>query len=505
MSGASGYQAAKRELASLRRFVVRPRTADEDALPGLPEMRARSREMLMNAPLASGAVKTVVTNVVGTGLRVSAQADRGTLLALEVATEDDIQAMEHAFEREFRLFCRSEHCDAAQRLSFAEMQELAFRTVLASGDCFAAMVAAPGRFGFAVQLFEADRVSNPSRKPNSETLADGVEYDAAGKPVAIHVAELPRTGVGARNWRRLPLRAPDGAPRVLHMLHAERIGQSRGVPYLAPVIGMLKDLDRYSQAEITAAVLNACIAILGKGPDGGSPLKSATTDASTGGLRQADINFESGMVLEGFMPGETIKSFSPDRPSQGFDPFVQAVLRQVGVALELPFEILIKHFTASYSAARAALLQAWGFFMVGRGRHAAQFCQPIYEAVITSAVLSGRLEVPGFLQDPVIRAAWLGTRWTGPSMGQIQPEAEVRAAERRIALQISSRARETAALTGDDWEAVAAELAGEAALLDRLGLPRGDAMDAAALAPPDPEPDSDNEAAPAPPSDEATP
>jgi hypothetical protein len=32
---------------------------------------------------------------------------------------------------------------------------------------------------------------------------------------------------------------------------------------------------------------------------------------------------------------------------------VLAVLRQIGVALGLPFEVLVKHFKASYSAARA--------------------------------------------------------------------------------------------------------------------------------------------------------
>lgn len=476
-TGPSGYQAAKRELAALRNFVARPRTADEDALPGLPELRARSREMMMNAPLASGAVKTVVTNVVGTGLRLSAQVNRHILASIGISAEA-AEEYEHALEAEWQLFCRRENADHAQRLCFEEMQELAFRSVLGSGDCFVAAVARPAGadFDFALQLIEADRVSNPSRKASTETLADGIEYTDAGVPVACHVAELPRTGTGARNWRRLPLRAVDGSPRVLHLMHGERIGQSRGVPYLAPVVATLKDLDRYSQAELTAAVLNACIAILGESPKGDSPLK-AGADAGGGGLRRADINFESGMVLEGFMPGETLKSFAPDRPSQGFDPFVLAVLRQVGVALELPFELLVKHFTASYSAARAALLQAAGFFKARRVWLARNMCQPSYELVVRNAVLRGTLVLPGFLEDSRLRMAWLGTRWTGDSFGQINPEIEVRAAERRIRLGLSSRTRETAELTGENWEAVVAEAAAEAALLRELGLPQGDALD----------------------------
>jgi capsid protein len=53
---------------------------------------------------------------------------------------------------------------------------------------------------------------------------------------------------------------------------------------------------------------------------------------------------------------------NPARPNPEFDAFVMSILRQIGVGLEIPYEILIKHFTASYSASRAALETAWQFF-----------------------------------------------------------------------------------------------------------------------------------------------
>ena len=500
-SMASGYQAAKRELAALRNLSAKSQTADADTLPNLDTIRARSRHLIMNAPLAGGAVGTVVTNVVGVGLRMSPQADGRALAALAGITPDQVRTFEEAAEREWRLFCRAEHADAAGGLSFAQIQELAFRSVLGSGDTFAAAVAAPrgAPFDFALQLLEADRVSNPHFKTDSETLAGGVEYDAGGRPVAYHVAEIDRTTSVKRSWRRLPAMAPDGTPRVLHLIHRERIGQSRGVPYLAPVMAALADLDRYTQAEITAAVLNASIAILGESPTGDSPLKAeaaAAGNASAPGLARADIQFEPGMVLEGFMPGETIKSFDATRPNQGFDPFVQAVLRQVGARLGLPFEILVLHFTASYSAARAALLQAWAFFRARRAWLAAGLCQPTYELVLRNAILRGRIAAPGFLADPAIRAAWCAARWTGPSPGQIDPLKEVKAAEMRLALRLSTRTRETAELTGDDWEQVAAEFAEEEKMLAELGItPPVEAGPAPSDQPlPDAEPDAEDPA-----------
>ncbi len=472
----SGYDAARRERAGLRNFNAQPRTADADTLPSLDLQRARSRDMLRNAPLAAGAVNTVVTNVVGTGLTVSAQAHRPRLAALAGITPDQVAEFEAAAEGEWSLFCRAEHCDALGQTDFAAMQELAFRAVLESGDVFAPFVARPagGPFDFAVQLIEADRVSNPNRRADSQTLAAGVEFDTAGRPVAYHVADIPRVIGAPSKWTRLAAAAPDGSRRVLHLLHRRRIDQTRGVPYLAPVMATLKDLDRYTDAEITAAVLNACVAILGTSPDGAAPMKAEAqatgAAASTGQLQRASIDFEPGLVLEGFRPDEKLASFSPDRPSQGFDPFVQAILRHVGVALELPFEVLVKHFTASYSAARAALLQAWAFFRMRRAWLAGVFCQPVYEMVVHNAVLRGRVAAPRFLEDPRIRAAYLRTRWTGPAAGQLDPLKEVNAAEKRISLKLSTRTRETAELSGDDWEDIATELAWEDDVIDGLGL-----------------------------------
>lgn len=464
-SALSGYEAAKRERAALRNFHASARTADEDVLPGLDDLRARSRHMMMNAPIARGAVQTVVTNAVGAGLRVSAQPDRAALLMLRGVTEAQAGEFEDAAQREWRLFNRKEHADIHGRMSFRRMQELAFRSVLVSGDCFVAVVQARrgSPYDFALQLIEADRVCNPHYRSDTDTLAGGIEYDESGTPLAIHVAEITRKGGAKRNWRRLAMRAADGTPRVLHLVQQERIGQSRGVPYLAPVIGPLKDLDRYSEAELTAAVLNASIAIVSQSADGAADLAedAARTGQAQPGFLRANIEFEPGMVLEGFAPNEGPKSFAADRPNAGFDPFVQAVLRQVGVALELPFEVLVKHFTASYSAARAALLQAWSFFRGRREWLAEEMCQPVYELVLRNAILRGRLMAPGFLEDAAVRAAWVGTRWTGPSMGQIQPQAEIRAAREAVEARFTSRTRVAAEIFGDDWEAVEDELAWE--------------------------------------------
>ena len=151
-------------------------------------------------------------------------------------------------------------------------------------------------------------------------------------------------------------------------------------------------------------------------------------------------------------PGESIECVDPNRPNIAFDPFVKAVLQQVGVALELPFEVLIKHFTASYSASRAALLEAWRFFKARRKWMAANFCDPIYETWMAEAVASGRIVAPGFFADAAIRAAYLGADWIGSSPGHIQPLQEAEAEQTWIDMGVKTIAEVTSEATGGDWQ-----------------------------------------------------
>lgn len=78
-------------------------------------------------------------------------------------------------------------------------------------------------------------------------------------------------------------------------------------------------------------------------------------------------------------PGEDVVFADPKRPGSGFPGFVEAVATQVGAALEIPKDLLMKAFNASYSASRAALLEAWKAFQMRRQWFTADFCRPIYE------------------------------------------------------------------------------------------------------------------------------
>lgn len=496
-----GYTGGRKDRRSMSQWAARGGSADADLLPDLPTLRARSRDLARNAPLAAGALNTVVTNTIGTGLKVQPKIDR-ELLGFNDETAAD--RWERDAARVFQLWAGSPACDVTGTQDFIGLQNLAFRSTLESGDVFAVkrFIERPGEpFGYRLQMIEADRVSNPrfqgdgSALESGNTIAAGVERDADGRAVAYWLTASHPGAIRPKvqKWSRLEAFRPSGGRNVLHLFDRRRPGQARGVPYLAPVIESLKELDKYTEAERMAAVVSAMFTVFIKS-EGSAGMPPIDSDIQSTGASASDkdIKLASGMILE-LNKGEDIVTADPGRPNQAFDQFVLAILRQVGAALELPLELVIKHFTASYSASRAAMLEAFKFFKARRQWLTGNFCQPCYEDVLIEAVARGMLIAPGFFDHPAIARAWSAAEWVGPAQGQIDPLKEVNAAEKRVNLGVSTLERETAELTGGDWEQNHTQRVKEKSrratdgLTDQAAVP---AAPPAALSPP-PDPDED--------------
>jgi lambda family phage portal protein len=449
------YHGASRTKKSLAGWVFGGGSPDEDILDNLDTLRQRSRDLYMGgATLATGALKTARTNVIGTGLRLHPMID-AEFLGL---SEDDENELKRTIEREFALWAESVDCDATRRDNFYELQQLAFLSQLMSGDCFALlpMFRRPySVYDLRIRLIEADRCCNPSKVDKSKDIKGGVEVDKNGEVVAYYFVNrhpLSQSG-GKPEWARVEAFGKStGRRNVLHLMESERPEQRRGVPILAPVIEALKQLGRYTEAELMAAVISGMFTVFIKSEAPEGPLGGAIpTEQQVSGQDEGSYQLGNGAII-GLAPGEDINTANPGRPNIAFDGFVTAILRQVGAALEIPYELLVKHFTASYSASRAALLEAWKMFRMRRTWLASDFCQPIYEEWFAEAVTKGRIVAPGFFDDPLIRRAYTQAEWHGPSMGQIDPLKEVTAAKIRVEEGFSTRARETAELTGGDFE-----------------------------------------------------
>lgn len=465
------------------------RDAKADTLRLLPTQRGASRELARTSPIAVGAINTNVDRVVGTGLALSAQPNRAVLgWSLEQALE-----WKGIVQREFSLWGDSPECDIGQELNFYQQQGLVLRSALESGDCFTLLPdgqrTSTQPYALRLQVLEADRVGNPLGQMDTARMAGGVRLNDAGAPDAYHLYDqhpggwLPGQGgvLYAGQW--IDRLGRSGRRRMLHHYRKLRPGMPRGVPYLAPIIDCIKQISRYTEAEIMAAVITSYLTVFIETPTGSSAPVFDGTAPGDGGAGQ-EVGLGMGAVV-GLAPGEKASMINPGRPNPNFEPFILAVIKQMGMALGLPYELLVKQFNASYSASKAALLDAWVYFRGVRTWLALSFCQPVYETWLAEAVAIGRIAAPGFFTDPLMRWAYTRAAWPGDSMGSISPKDEVAAYVAAIDARLMTRERAEWELWGSDFNDTFDQKQGEQDRLreaDLLPVPKAGA---AAAQPPE--------------------
>lgn len=435
------YRSTSRSSAIAQEWHAPSASADEALLPALSVLRDQSRDLDRNESLARGAIENYVTNVVADGLRPQAKIDH-ELIGI---TEAQAREFERRSEKLFALHMGRDHADFHGTANFQQLQAQIFRSVMLDGDCLVLRRYRDRPLSIlptCLQIVDGARLQNPSIGADpARDIREGVELDSSGMPVAYHIAKTDeRLFIGSQTVRASRF-DPEGMASVLHVFIQRLPGQSRGEPLLAPVVAKFKQISRYTEAEIMAAVISAFYATFVTSETG--DLVGRQNQALPTSMRPAQQNerktvkFGPGMLVD-LLPGEKISSPAPGRPNSNFESFFMAIASQIGVGVGLPPEVLAQKFQSSYSAARAALLEAWKAFKIRRAWFVAAVCQPVWEWVVTDAIRDGLLDAPGF-EDPLVRQAYLQTQWTGTEMESIDPLKEAKANETEVSAGLRSR------------------------------------------------------------------
>jgi lambda family phage portal protein len=470
----SSYAGASRTRKQLSNWQPSRAPADVDLLPDQDLLVARSRDLDRNNGIAAGAFQTLQDNTVGIGLRLSSWPDYR-------AMGRDIQwaeAWSRNVESLWRSWAESCACDAAGRQNFASLTQLVFRSTLQNGEALALplwLERAETPFRTCLQLVDTDRLDNPDYVLPTVRLRGGVETDAYGRPRAYYIRKaddwmgLMFPAYSAAAFERIPAETAWGRKRVIHCMAQERVDQTRGKPLLAPVIEQFRMLDSYQRTELQSSIVNSLVAGVIE-----TPLDPAGIAEMMGGdankflqtKGEYRIQLEGGTFIP-LYPGDKLTPFTPARPAPQFSNFVEAVSRQIGTALGMPYELVLKDFSkTNYSSARAALLEAWRFFLARRHWLATYWAAPVFRLWLEEAVNAGLIEAPDYYQNI---AYYSRAKWIGPGRGWIDPVKEATASQMRMTSMISTLELECAE-QGLDWNDVIEQRALEIARLDELGL-----------------------------------
>lgn len=480
---ASGYgsHGASKSKNAFRGWLVDPGSAEDDVDLHASTLRVRARDLDAGGGLARAANRTMKTNVVGGGIIPKPKIDFETLgMSEEAATQ-----WQKTAAKEFSLWADSKNCDAARKMTFYQLEQLAFLSMMMSGDVVALLpLKETPNFPYAtrIRLLEADRLATPesSGESTAESIAngriiDGVEVDADGEVVAYHIATRhPNAQSDDREltYTRVEAYGRDtGTPNVLHVMTAERPEQMRGIPFVASMIEQIKQLDRYVASELSANLIASMMTVFFTTdlPTEGLSLQSNVAEEDQETDDDVSIELAPGGVYQ-LKPGVKPQMINPMRSNTCYKDYVESLMTQIAASMEIPIEVLLKKFGSNYTASRGALMEFWRVIRAERKNFVMNFCQPCYEAWLWEAVALGRIEAKGFFDDPLIRKAYCHAEWIGSNMGVIDPKKEMEASMRKISLGISTVEREAAETNGSDWEENILQLRKEKELMAALGL-----------------------------------
>ena len=458
--------------STIKNWLNQNYTSDGE-LGSVQEIRNKSRDRYRNDAIASAIIKTMGQSVIGQGLTFQSDLNNYYLNL----SNDQAEEIQRTIENRFSMWANSQLADFRRKLNFYEMQKLAYQTVLLSGDCFVTLPyrIIDNKIYLYINLFESEMVSTPKARMDEKDgrLFQGIEENTFGQPVAYHFEN--RGANGQITHRRVRAIRSNGSKNVLHCFFTERPGQRKGIPFLAPVLPKLYNLEKFTNTELVGAIVNSLFSVF---------IRSEKKDISTGidgrgmgGEQDEDDNYDdltmgSGSIVK-LTPGDSVELAESKRPNKEFEGFINLLIKQIGAAVNIPSEVLMKTFNSSYSASRASLAQAYNNFKADRRFLVDNFCKPIFSQWLYGQVLNNDIELPGYLDDPYARMAYEGANWIGQSMIQIDPVKEARAAQVRIETGLSSIKQEAMELNGGDFARIHEQRTLEKQMRVDAGLEQG--------------------------------
>lgn len=401
---------------------------------GADALRAWARALVRDNAYAWNVVDTIVSNVIGDGITLQS--------TVETKDGEDIENVNDQRDKVFSKWC--EVADINGELTFAEIQILAKREMVEAGEVLLRKINTPGKtyrgitrpVPFALELIEADRLSlerdtfsTRVNRENGNRIIRGIELDDKGKPVAYWIyPEHPNSPYSVRN--QTPERIV--AAEIIHLYRKDRVGQTRGVSWFAPIMSWMRDLGVYVDNEIQASAVASCFGIVIKSetPIGSllPPSDEDTTDDSGNSLEY----LEPAMVSR-LRPGESIESINPGRPNSASEPWINLMLRGICAGTGTNYEAIAKDFSkTSYSSSRSSKLEDRPRYKRNQNYIVNHLCLPVWDEFCNAAA---RVNLEGFPTSVELlddRRGVAPVEWQLPEQEWVDPTSEENAAQSSI-------------------------------------------------------------------------
>lgn len=407
------YEAAKPDRS--RKFRRDASGPNVQVAQGAVAIRNQARHLEQNHDISRGILRTLTNNIVG---------PKGIGIEPQPRTKDGKihEAYAAALLEAWRNWQTSP--DVTGRYHWARIQRMVAKTWLRDGEGFGQMLTGPvpflnhgTRIPFSLEIFEPDMVPF-SLNDERRGIRQGIELNAWGRARAIWVHKRhPTDGIvmlSSNNVKRVP------AERILHITSTDRIGQIRGVSEFASVITRLEDIKDYEESERVAAKISAMLTAYVKrgNPEMLEP-ESLPRD-SEGNIQPRDLSMQPGTIVDSLEVGEEIGMIDSKRPNPNLITFRQGQLKALAAGVGATYSSVARDYNGTFSAQRQELIEQWTNYATLTDEFVGNFIQPVWEAFVRAADLSGVVPMPKGLKEGSADDAL----YIGQSMPWIDPLKE---------------------------------------------------------------------------------
>lgn len=395
------YEAAQHGRWSQNWRTARDGDANAPIEQGLQTLRARCRDLVRNAPYARRGVDVLVDRTLGTGITPVFSGPKQAKERIESAWAE----------------WAGNPIDSQGILTFHQVQRLAFRSVVESGETIALRgYQGLGKVPLQVDVLEPDYCDHSlttGKKDDGSQIVQGVQFNGQGRRTNLHLfSDHPGSATNYGSAFRRDLRAVP-VEDALMVFRTDRPGQVRGVPWLSPVVVEVKDLKDYMTTKLMREKIAACfVGFVRDNPQFIDPVADKKFDLP--------LRMEPG-TLARLPTGTDISIANPPVPS-GDDQFVRTHLLAIAVGLGISYQSLTGDLSqGNFSQGRLGALEMAITLAVARQMVKEQFLDQLMTWWLQAATIAG------------LPTANVGYRWSEPGKSLIDPQAESEA--NRIAVE----------------------------------------------------------------------
>lgn len=431
--------------------------ADTAISDSLENLRNYTRQVEYNNGYVKGPLRRMADHIVGTGFRFQSRVvpDKKHMRMSNGAriTKQEVEVFNYEAEKYQKQW--EKQSDIRLLQNHSEMAHLIDLTRHRDGEVLVIGRNSnrPGRLiPYCQQLVEIDRLETPPSYIAEPDIYNGIKYDKEGVPLIYYIRKR-HPGDSIHNYKPadnefevVPAFNPNGTRKVIHLFRMLRPEQTRGFSDIAAGLPAIQTAFRYANAEMFAALQDACMVGIVKTTNPAGFQQNSTVPGTDPDKR-----------IHKFSPGQNIylnenqemEIRDPSRPNDKFKEILNSFYEGPANAMNMPPEVFLQNWQGmNYSNARTVLIMWMKVVRIEQQLMIDHYESETWANVLPQLIATGKIQANAYSRRPY---DYLAGQWIPPKIDWVDPLKEVQGKKEEITI-LSETPQSICAMKGSDFE-----------------------------------------------------